>query len=165
MHTKIKIALIICVLAFAGTAAAEPIDVVERFANHLIAIVSSANKDEFSKIPCMKIECGDLGVQYVFGEGQIVTSYERLLTNNEIKYKILGPYTVEPEYENSSYTIVFYLNSKSPFNPNGVIDSDYGFEEMNKSFLQTQVTVVNDLVYFQRVPFYIEAHHPYAGDY
>lgn len=165
MHKEIKLALIIFILAIAGKVAAEPIDVVERFASHLIAIVSSSNKDEFSKIPCMKIECGDLGVQYVFGEGQIVTPYERLLSHGEIKYKILGPYTVEPEYKNTSYTIVFYLNSKSPFNAKGTIDSDYGFEEINKSFLQTQVTVLNSSVYFQRVPFYIEAHHPYAGDY
>ena len=161
-----KITLFTFLIALSSTSFADSnVEIVERFSRSLIEIVKRSNKDEFKKIGCVKIPCGNIGLQYIFGDNDSSAKFREIMSYKDISFKVFGPYTVEPEYENSSYTILFYSLSNSPFDNQGGINEDYGYAELYKSFLQTQITIIDGKVLFQRVPFYLESHHPYVGDY
>lgn len=138
---------------------------IEDFALFLIKTVKSSDVSEFQKVGCVKIHCGEIGIEYIFGENESSKKFNMIMSKEDVTYRIFGPYTVEPEYPGATYSIIFYSPSKSPFDAAGEISMEVGSNELYKSFLQTQVTVVDGEVLFQRVPFYLESHHPYIGDY
>lgn len=157
--------LFIVALIFSASGYANDLKVVEKFAADLIDMIKVSDVMKFEKVRCLKIPCGNIGVEYIFGSNESSQSFKSIMSEKDISYKVFGPYTVEAEYVDSSYTIVFYSKSNSPFGPDGKINIELGFTELYRTFLQTQVTVVEGKVLFQRVPFYLESHHPYAGDY
>lgn len=161
---KILLLFFFTLLALSVEAQAD-VGKVTAFSKNLIQIVKSSNVEEFKQIECIKIPCGDIGATIVFGDGKKPTRFVEIMSSKDITFKAFGPYTVEEESPNATFTIVFYLPNNSPFDAEGNITMDRGFAELYKSFLQTQVTVKQGKVYFQRVPFYLESHHPYVGDY
>ena len=159
------IAFFMLLFVVSGDSFASLNEELDKFAKSLIEIVTYGEREEFSKIECMKISCGDIGTEIVFDDKRKPRSFKSIMSQDDLTYKIIGPFTIEPEFPDSSFTIVFYSISNSPFDVNNEISRSKGFAELYKSFLMTQVTVVGDKIVFQRVPFYLEAHHPFVGDY
>jgi hypothetical protein len=159
------IILFITSMLFSVSASSGDLEVVEGFAAELIDIVKNSDVTRFKEIGCVKISCGNIGIGYIFGDNDSSHYFKEIMSKKDITFKVFGPYTIEKEYVDSSYGIVFYSKSNSPFGPNGTIDPDVGYAQLYRTFLQTQVTVVAGKVLFQRVPFYLESHHPYVGDY
>jgi len=160
-----KITIFILSLFFTCASSANTREEIEAFALSLIEIVKSSNASAFQKVGCVEIPCGNIGLEYIFGKNESSENFKMIMSRKDVTYKIFGPYTVEPEYPGATYSIVFYSPSNSPFNATGGISMEVGSSELYKSFLQTQVTVIGGKVLFQRVPFYLESHHPYIGDY
>jgi len=161
-----RIAFLVILIGFSGKCfSLSGMELVEEFSKDLIEIVNNRKLEEFKKIDCVKIPCGSIGLDYIFGNSDNSQKFRAIMAKEDITFKIFGPYTVEQEYKDMSYTIVFYSSSKSPFTAIGHIDTEYGYTELYESFLQTQIAVIGGRVLFQRVPFYLESHHPYVGDY
>lgn len=156
---------VITVIAIWGLDAKANGNDVAAFAQQLIQIVKRSNIEEFKQIKCIKIPCGDIASNIIFSKDSEQSNFIEIMSATDITFKIVGPYTVEEEFPNATFTIVFYSQSNNPFDSKGNINMEKGFNELYRSFLQTQVTLVDGKVYFQRVPFYLESHHPYVGDY
>lgn len=160
-----KLAIFILFTMLSSASIATELDSIEVFAASLINIIRTGNVDEFKKIDCVKIPCGDIGKSLIVGNNDSSNKFKEIMSKDDITFKIFGPYTVEPEYPDATYSIVFYSLSNPPFGSDGGINMDVGYAELYRTFLQTQVTVVDGEILFQRVPFYLEYHHPYVGDY
>ena len=160
-----KSSLFAITILFSCVCASETGNKIERFSEYLIEIIRDSKVEEFRKIGCVNISCGEIGLELIFGENERSEKFKEIMSKKDLAVEIFGPYTVEPEYPDATYSIVFFSLSNSPFNAEGGISKEIGYAELYNSFLQTQVTIINGEIYFQRVPFYIESHHPYAGDY
>jgi hypothetical protein len=163
--TMKKVVLFIISILVSAICFADPRQDIETFSKSLIGIIKDTKVDEFKNINCVQIPCGDIGLEFIFGEKDSSAKFHEIMSQKDITFKIFGPYSVESEYPESTYSVVFYSPSHSPFNAEGRISMDVGYAELYESFLQTQVTVIDGKVLFQRVPFYLESHHPYVGDY
>lgn len=140
---------------------------VKGFAKSIIYSIANNDIETFKKLACHPSNCTDdkHTIKTVFGSEDIETSFEKVFKANDIEIKIIGPYTYESKYSNKSYTIVFFNASDSPFNKDGVVTTEIGIKELFNSFFQTVVTIKEGEAGFHRVPFHLESHHPYVGDY
>ena len=160
-----KLALFILLICLSDKCLAYKHSALDRFAKSLVQTIKDGNIKKFKEIECIKISCGNIGLEIIFDEKRKPVNFRSIMSQYDLVYKVVGPYTVEPEYPEASYTIVFYSVSNSPFDMDGAISQSVGYAELYKSFLMTQVTIVGDRILFQRVPFFLETHHPFIGDY
>lgn len=158
--------MLICFFSVALCYAGEPEESVRNFAEAVRSIISKSDKSSFINLPCVPSECSDsrTALEIIFG-GEEESHFERIMRNPNLKILIQGPFTYEIKWPNQSYVVIFYDPAKSPFNEKGIISDGIGLKELYKSFLQMIVTITEGEVSFHRVPFYIEAHHPYVGNY
>ncbi len=61
-----KIILFIGSILFSVSATSGDLEIVEGFAAELIEIVKSSDVTRFKEIGCVKIPCGDIGIEYIF---------------------------------------------------------------------------------------------------
>ncbi len=160
-----KLALFTLLICLSYNCLAHKNSSLDKFAKSLVQTIKDGNVKRFKEIECIKISCGVIGLEIIFNQKRKPINFSSIMSQDDLVYKIVGPYTVEPEYPDASYTIIFYSVSNSPFDMDGGISQSVGNAELYKSFLMTQVTIVGDRVLFQRVPFYLETHHPFVGDY
>ena len=162
-------------MAFAATAlvvlgissARASYEMVHEFALELGRVIAESDVHGFLQLTCVPEPCtnSEIAAQRVFGASNSISSFERIMRNPSLKVQITGPYTSEDRWSNSTYTIIYYDPTNSPFNSEEKIPHKTGLRELYESFLQTEVTVSEGAVHFHRVPFHLEAHHPYVGDY
>ena len=117
---------------------------VLNFSKEVQSIIASSDVQAFKNIVCHPSNCTDISyhIETVFGNTQTDTPFEKILKANDLRIKITGPYTYNPKWPQSSYTVIFYTVSNSPFDSNGKISEKVGVRELYKSFLQTVVTVI-----------------------
>ena len=140
---------------------------VQQFADRLKRIIGDSDIDSFKSLPCSHAPCTDDAalLQTIFAGPSDITRYEQIMGESQLRIRIQGPMTIEPEFSRSSYLVTFYREGASPFDELGEIPTDIGLREFGLSFLQTALTVNDGEVVFHRVPFYVGAHHPYVSDY
>jgi len=140
---------------------------VRSFSMQVKSIISSSDIKAFKNLGCHPNNCtnNSYTIKTIFADSKKETDFEKILKGSDVRVKIIGPYTYESNLPQSSYTVIFYSASNSPFNSNGKISDEVGIRELYKSFLQMIVTIRNGVAGFNRVPFHLESHHPYVGDY
>jgi hypothetical protein len=159
---------ILFLFIFSPTVFSEDVEsLVLSFSKKIKSAVVSSDLEAFKSLACLPTNCtnNDYTIDRIFSNVKNDTDFERILKGNDVQVKIIGPYTYEPEWPKSSFTVIFYSASNSPFDSNGEISEEVGVQELYKSFLQTIVTIRDGVVGFHRVPFHLESHHPYVGDY
>ena len=134
------------------------------FAQDLKYLIGNSDVDAFIQIPCFPISCDDGVVDIIFG-GAEITPYERVLSDPATDVKVFGPYTNERASPNQSWEILYYNPAEIHFDSDARIDSEVGMKEFGIKLFQTTVIPTDDGIAFHRTPFYLFAHHPYAGEY
>ena len=137
------------------------------FSQKVKSIVASSDVEAFKNLDCHPENCtsAPYTIEKIFSDAKKDTYFEKILKGSDVQIKIIGPFTYKPDWPKSSFTVIFYSASNSPFDNNGEISEEIGVRELYKSFLQMIVTIRDGVVGFHRVPFHLESHHPYVGDY
>jgi hypothetical protein len=137
------------------------------FSNKVKSAVASSDVETFKNLECHPKNCTNDGytIKEIFSDAENDTNFEKILKENDVQIKVVGPYTYNSDWPKSSYTVIFFSSSNSPFDSNGEISDEVGVRELYKTFLQMIVTIRDGVVGFHRVPFHLESHHPYVGDY
>jgi len=149
------------------SAAEEKELLVLAFSEQVKSIISSSDIKSFKNLDCHPSNCtnDNYTIETIFSDENNDTDFEKILKGSDVRIKIIGPYTYEPDSPQSSYTVIFFSASNYPFDSNGKISNEVGVRELYKSFLQMIVTIKDGVAGFNRVPFHLESHHPYVGDY
>ncbi|MCU7844165.1 MAG: hypothetical protein KZQ93_10035 [Candidatus Thiodiazotropha sp. (ex Monitilora ramsayi)] len=163
---KIVQIIFICLFSSSISHAGGVDEAVRDFSEKVRLIIANSDKSSFIDIPCVPMLCSNSTevIDIVFG-GEEETDFERIMKIPELKILIRGPFSIEKQWQNKSYMVIYYDPDKPPFDDRGIISEETGIRDLYKSFLQMIVTVSEGKVSFHRVPFYIGAHHPYVGEY
>jgi len=167
MYKIISTVFFILFLSF--NLAADQNDKVLEFGENLKNIIAKSDQESFKSIQCLpenNYDCSSnsYALKAIFADDKN-SDFEKIMRTADLEIKIYGPLTIEEEYKDQSYVLVFYSPSNSPFGQNGYVSDEVGQRELYKSFLQTIVTLSDGVVYFHRTVFYIGRHHPYVEDY
>ena len=113
------------------------------FSKQVKSIISSSDIKAFKKLDCHPSNCTNdsFTIETIFANTQNDTDFEKMLKGSDVRIKIIGPYIYESALPKSSYTVIFFSASNSPFDINGKISNKIGVRELYKSFLQTVVTI------------------------
>jgi len=140
---------------------------VQAFAFEVRRLIAESDISGFRQLSCVPANntISEEAIERIFGPSDSTSDFERIMREPMLEVEIIGPYTREDHWPNSSYMITYYTSESTPFDSNDRISDEIGRKELYKSFLEMEVTISNGTVHFHRTPFYLGAHHPYVGDY
>ena len=141
-------------------------EVVLVFAEKVASAIKDGDSQGFENFQCVPQPCMFPEVtEMVFGASSERYKFQEVLSQKSIKIVVVGPYTEETPWPLSTYTVMYIDPVASGLAESGEVNQEYGVRELYRSFLQTQVTVVNNTAKFHRTPFHLGAHHPYVEEY
>ena len=142
-------------------------NLVIAFADDVRRLIAKSDVTGFSALPVLpsKNKVSDEVLESIFGPAESISNFQNIMRLPSLEFRVVGPYTREEQWPNATYTIIYYDSENSPFVSENEIPKEVGQANLYKSFLQTEVTVVDGEVRFHRVPFHLGSHHPYVGEY
>ena len=140
---------------------------VREFALEARRLIAESDVPGFVMLPCLPEPCtdSDLVLERIFGQDDVVSNFERIMRQKNLDILINGPYTRESRWPSSTFNVIYFDPENAPFDSNGYIHKETGQAELYESFLQTEVTISDGVVWFHRMPFHVGAHHPHVEDY